>query len=145
MPHAFDDWTPEQRDQVKAYVDNYPLLSDAEMAVQMKKQRAVGFWPLAQSIAATQEQEDDDQFLIDCLDDYEIVASDSTLEAIIKQRTYINDLITVPQQIEALIDDRQFWDMYNDIGFISAVRTSYSYTVVHPIAAGDIADIRAMP
>ena len=141
---AFSLWSAAQRTEVQTYVDLYPGLSDADMVTQLYTQRAVGFWPIPQSVAVSQQDQDRDQLLLDKFTDYSIVSSDTRIDMSVKVMNYIDAFNKASDKINELSLDSEFWNLLTEIGFITAVRTTYTEYVTTEVLASDIASIRSM-
>ncbi len=141
---AFSLWSAAQRTEVQTYVDLYPGLSDADMVTQLYTQRAVGFWPIPQSVAVSQQDQDRDQLLLDKFTDYSIVSSDTRIDMSVKVMNYIDAFNKAIDKINELSLDSEFWNLLTEIGFITAVRTTYTEYVTTEVLASDIASIRSM-
>ncbi len=145
MGTAYDKWTGSERTLVKAYVDNYPGLTDAQMATQMKAQRAVGYWHYSETVDASTESKAFDQFLLDCFTDYSVVSTDDREKIGERINTYIDALGSDALRVAALSKVPEFWQIYNAVGFITAVRTTFNARKINPIVTSDITAIRLLP
>ena len=144
MSHsAFELWDTNEKNLVKAYCDEYPALSDSEMVTQIHTQRAVGFWHETIEEPNSQENQDNQQCVIDCIALYDIQITDAPVTIGIKINSYIQSL-PVQDQAAALAQSNTFWGCWDDIGFITEVQTTITESVIPDIVESDIQQIRSM-
>jgi len=143
MAQAFTDWTPQQKIEVRKYVDKFSSLTDAQMVDQIKTQRAVGYWHVAVEVTAGQAARDCDQFLLDRFSEYLVTEKDKAIDIAIKINIYISGLVTDALRVSALAKVSEFWESYRNAGHIRAIRKKIKH-VVNSIVEDDIVKIRAL-